>query len=147
MDISQAALSDAEAKLKEKKPAIELWQLDAQQRLPFTLGEFNVIICSELLEHVPDPKAVLENIHKIADTDTRIIISVPIEGPKIFIKKILIKLGLFKILFKDIEENQSEWHQHAFSKNKLTEMSGDLFYTRRHKNICLIHHVARWSKK
>ena len=89
VDISSRALQDAHHLFKSNKRSAEFFQLDAQVPLPFSEGEFSVIICSEVLEHVNKPENVLRNIYQIANTDTRIIISVPTEEIKLFIKKIL----------------------------------------------------------
>jgi len=147
VDISQIALEDAAKRFENQGRFAEFLQLDAQQPLPFSPSEFDVILCSETLEHVPNPRAVLENIHKISTTNTRIIISVPIEAPKVFIKKILSTTGLLKVFFKGIEVRQSEWHLHAFTKKKLHDMSSDLFQVKRHKTVWAIHYVIPLLRK
>jgi len=146
-DISQVALEDAANRFEGRQLLPEFLQLDAQQPLGFSAGEFDVIICSETLEHVHDPRSLLENIHKISTPDTRIVISVPIEAPKIFVKKLLNVTGLFKLFFKGIEMRQSEWHLQAFSKEDLHDISSGLFEVTRDKTVWAIHYVVRLSKK
>lgn len=117
-DISSRALDAARRRLGERA---ELLQLDAERQLPFARGEFDVILCSEMLEHTEDPRAVLRNIRAIAGTDTRIVISVPIEGPKVRIKQLLHRLGLLRLIAGSVEPGQSEWHLHAFSPRMLED--------------------------
>ena len=98
-DISKAALLEAqECANRRHLENVHFRQLDAQEPLPFRRGEFDVIISSEMLEHVNQPRKVIEHIHAIADSNTRIVVTIPLEGPKLVIKKILKKVGLEKRL-------------------------------------------------
>ena len=45
--------------------------------LPFSKDQFDALICSELLEHVPDPLSVLRQIHNVLRPDGKLLISVP----------------------------------------------------------------------
>ena len=141
-DISLNALQDACRLFKSNNRSAEFFHIDAQLPLPFLKGEFSVIICSEVLEHVPDPRSVLENIYRISNADTRILITIPTEVTKLFIKNVLRKLRIFHLLFPGIEENQSEWHIHTFSKNKLFSLNHDLFKISRSTLVWLNHFVA-----
>jgi SAM-dependent methyltransferase len=86
-DISGSALADAAERLSRRQPAAELVQADAQLALPFGRGEFDVVICSEMLEHVAYPAAVVEQLHAIVDASTRVVLSVPLEKPKLALKR------------------------------------------------------------
>lgn len=146
-DISSAALADAAVTAKEKGRALtEFIQHDAEEPLPFTQAEFDVIIASEMLEHVPSPRKVLENIAAIATADTRLVISVPIEKPKLMIKSALRKTGLLGLLFPGIEAGQSEWHLHQFDKRMVTDCCAGLFAIESMKNIWGCHYVALLRK-
>lgn len=147
VDICQIALEDAAKLFESRRRFAEFLQLDAQQSLPFSPGEFDVIICSEMLEHVHNPRAVLENIYSISTVNTRIVISIPIEATKNFIKKVLRTPGLLKVIFKGIEASQSEWHLHAFTKKKLNDISCNLFQVKRHKTVWAIHYVVHLLRK
>jgi 2-polyprenyl-3-methyl-5-hydroxy-6-metoxy-1,4-benzoquinol methylase len=126
-DISTKALAEAAAKFGSNRRPVEFFHGDATKDLPFNKNEFSVIICSEMLEHVSAPRAVLENIVKIASTSSRIVLTVPNERPILFIKKLLSKLRIFRLLLPTIEAEQSEWHLHRFSKLRLIEKSRSLF--------------------
>jgi len=45
--------------------------------LPFATGSFDVVICAELLEHVPDPLPVLREIFRVLAPHGRAILTVP----------------------------------------------------------------------
>jgi hypothetical protein len=51
---------------------------DAEQ-LPFKPGFFDVIVISDILEHVLDPEAVVRGLERIATDRTRIIVHIPWE--------------------------------------------------------------------
>ncbi|NES71365.1 MAG: class I SAM-dependent methyltransferase, partial [Okeania sp. SIO2D1] len=146
VDISGRALKDAQSRLAGQNRQGQFYQLDAQQALPFTSGEFEVIICSEMLEHVENPRAVIENIHAIATDQTRIVLSVPIEEPKVIVKQFLRNIGLIGLLFPGIEEEQSEGHLHAFSPQQLLDLTTNLFKVQRSQKIWGIHYVVLLAK-
>ena len=147
VDISLRALEDAQLQLQKQGRDSQLYQLDAQLPLPFARNEFNVIICSEMLEHVENPRAVLENIHAIANKNTSIVVSVPLENAKLFVKQILRHIGLFKLIFPGIEEGQSEGHLHAFSEKILLDLTSGLFKPKLSKRIWGIHYVVLLEKE
>jgi ubiquinone/menaquinone biosynthesis C-methylase UbiE len=46
-------------------------------RLPYPDGSFDVVTCFEVIEHVPDPNAVIEEIARLLSTDGVLLISTP----------------------------------------------------------------------
>lgn len=141
-DISHAALADAEKLFKSLNLDASFIQGDASQPLPFELGSFDVIVCSEMLEHVPDPRACLANIAAIAGASCRIVLTVPNEKPKLLMKKILKSTGIMRLLMPGIEENQSEWHLQCFDAQKLHSTCQGLVEIEKLKNICGLHWLA-----
>ena len=130
VDISGMALIQAQGRLSSLKRNAEFVQCDATEALPFSKGEFSVIICSEMLEHVEDPAEVIANIVKISTPLTRIILSVPNEKIKIRLKRWLCKIGFMQAFMKKIEMGQSEWHVQVFSKPIFLELIS--------KTLCLV---------
>lgn len=141
-DISRRALEDAARRFAEQGRAVELYQVDALRGLPFEPGEFDVILCSEMLEHVEEPAVVLDHLRAIATRRTRIVVSVPIEAPKVRLKELLHRVGLLERFFPEIEPGQSEWHVHAFSPAMLRELTRDRFETLARKRVLFAHEVA-----
>lgn len=45
--------------------------------LPFPRGVFDGVICSELLEHVPDPRVVLAEAHRVLKRQGRLLVCIP----------------------------------------------------------------------
>lgn len=145
-DISEAALADAASHLASRRPAAELVQVDAQRVLPFAPGEFDVVICSEMLEHVANPRAAVERLHAAVDTKARVVLSIPIEAPKVAIKRMLATVGLLGLLFPGVEPGRSEWHLHAFSRRMLLAVTRGLFRAERSAVVWGCHYVARFAK-
>ena len=141
-DISRCALEDAARRFEQQGRPVELFQVDALRGLPFGRGEFEVILCSEMLEHVEEPAMVLEHLRSLATPTTRIVVSVPIEAPKVRLKALLHRLGLLDRLFPHIEPGQSEWHVHAFSPAMLRDLTRVRFETLARKRVLFAHEVA-----
>lgn len=139
-DISLRALADARERLAGR--GVELFQVDAERGLPFARGDFDVILCSEMLEHTTDPAAVLGHIRALATPDTRIVISVPIEGPKVRAKELLHRVGLLRLIAGGIEPHQSEWHLHAFSPRMLDQLLAGSFTTLARRRVWAAHYVV-----
>ena len=148
LDISPKSLEAARARAAERgQEGIEFGHFDANDPLPYPEGSFDVIICSEVLEHVPEPRNLVENIHRVAGPATRVVVTVPNERPKLLIKRVLKALGLMRILFPGIEVGPSEGHLHNFSKRMLVELVSDLFRVERLRSVRGCHYAARLRKR
>ena len=75
VDIDPAAIAHAQAKY-ETIPNITFETL-ADHRLPYSDGSFDVITCFEVIEHVPDPALVIEEIARLLSKDGLLLISTP----------------------------------------------------------------------
>ena len=146
-DISARALEDAESFFREIGRKAEFGVVDALQPLPFQQGEFDVIICSEMLEHVTNPGAVIANIADICTVKTRVVLTVPLEAPKLVLKRWLERLGVLRFLFPGIERGQSEWHLQAFSRTMLHRLTEPSFISDRVSIVWGCHVVGRFHKK
>jgi len=141
VDISLRALADAQRRFASLRRTVELFQVDAERGLPFAQGEFDVILCSEMLEHTSDPGAVIRHIHGVATPQTRVIISVPHERPKVRLKELLHRLGLLRLV-GDVEPHRSEWHTQEFSPSMLNALLGPLFVIERARMVWATHYVV-----
>ena len=138
LDISSKALAEAKNHLS---PAIKLAEHDITNG-PYSFHKPPAyIVCSETLEHIPDITAAVENLYKSTGKDTIVIITVPIEKYKNSLKKWLVKLGLFKLLFKGIEESLSEWHVQDFSKADILGLLGKYYTILSYDTIWWMHQI------
>jgi 2-polyprenyl-3-methyl-5-hydroxy-6-metoxy-1,4-benzoquinol methylase len=143
-DISKEALKQAQLKLGDK---VMLFYHDMQTDDIPKMPEPNFLICSEVLEHIPNYVKAIESISKIATQNTTVIISVPLEKYKIIIKKLLTKIGLFNVLFKGFENSLSEWHVNDFSKDDICNELNKYFNIQKYKLILGMHHLIVATKK
>lgn len=73
-EINPLALAEA----RRRNPGALIVQADAAA-LPFAPASFDLVICSEVLEHVDDPQALAEALHRIIRPGGHICLSVPNE--------------------------------------------------------------------
>lgn len=52
-------------------------ELGDGERMPFDDGAFDVVLCFETLEHVPNPEQLLEELARVTARDGRVFISIP----------------------------------------------------------------------
>jgi len=130
VDISAFIITKAKQKLGNK---VILFQADAQN-LPFKDRIFKHVICSEVLEHLLDPSASLQEIARVLNHQGIAIISVPNELWINRIKTILIRLGIFGWLlhrkgeYAEMPERmEDEWHLHAFPLEEWLDLFNHFF--------------------
>ena len=138
VDISAFILAKAKQKSSKK---MDLFQADAQN-LPFKDRVFKQVICSEVLEHLLDPSASLQEIARILNHQGIAIISVPNELWINRIKRVLIRLGIFDWLLhrggeygRMPERMEDEWHLHAFSLQEWLTLFNNFFKVTRLRRI------------
>ncbi len=119
VDLSEEAIRRARVKNQEQKNII-LSVADAL-KLPFPNAFFNKAECSETIEHVPEPSKLIDEIIRVTTDEAVIVFTYPNEGLINRIKKILIKVGLFGLILKEIPKIQ-EWHLHFFDFNKFNSL-------------------------
>jgi ubiquinone/menaquinone biosynthesis C-methylase UbiE len=116
VDISEFILHKARKKLVKE---VYLFQADAQN-LPFKNQALEIVICSEVLEHLLDPSESLKEVARVLSNQGTAIISIPNELLINRVKGALIRLGIFDWLFRRQGEYrempkkmEDEWHLHS----------------------------------
>jgi len=75
IDLSQAVLDVAELHALEGKLAIEYRAIAAEELAAARPGSFDLVTCMEMLEHVPDPAAVLAALGSLVKPGGHVIVS------------------------------------------------------------------------
>lgn len=125
LDISRIALNKAEQYVERKKINAVLQFGDAQ-RLGMT-ETFDKIFCSEMLEHVPDPRRVMKNIYKALKPKGVLVASIPDERRVRNIVSFLRVAGLLRFLHAARKSEAYEWHLHEGDMNFIKDISQGLF--------------------
>ncbi len=93
-------------------------------------------MCSEVIEHVLEPREVLKEISRVMKDDGILSLSIPNEDVINSTKKFLKKTGLIKMIdkSKDTEgwelaakDNLDEWHLHSFSLQLAEKFANGIF--------------------
>jgi ubiquinone/menaquinone biosynthesis C-methylase UbiE len=138
VDLSGPILNKAKRRMNKKA---FLLQADAQN-LPCQDQIFERVICSEVLEHLLDPSAALNEIARVLKNQGIAVVSFPNESLINRIKTLLIRLGIFKWLFQEKgnyrampEKMEDEWHLHALPMREWLNLFRKLFRVCRMKRI------------
>jgi SAM-dependent methyltransferase len=70
-EIAEAAVERARA------TGVEVRLIEPDGTLPFGHGEFDLVWCSEVLEHIPDVAAALHEVRRVLKRDGRLLLTVP----------------------------------------------------------------------
>ncbi len=154
IDISALLLLKAKERLRGNAFLI---QSDAQS-LPYKGQTFKQVICSEVLEHLLDPSAALNEMARVLSTEGVAVVSLPNESMINRIKSILKWLGLFKWLFqrkgsysKMPENMQDEWHLQTFTWKEWLNLFKKFFRVTRVRKIPFfwipLRYVVRLEKR
>lgn len=129
LDISESMVAKSKARLGERAQIV----LADAQEMPFAQASFDKVICSEVLEHLPDPGLVLAEIARILKPHGFVIVSVPNEPLINFLKDALRRLRLYGLVSGRLGGYRSpvcmdeEWHLHTFDLRLLLDISRPLF--------------------
>ncbi len=117
LDLSDFLLDLSRKKLKNHRGAHVL--KGNVETLPFAASSFDRVACSEVLEHVQNPAAVISEIHRISKPGARVVLTVPNEELINFTKRIVILFRLKKWFAGDYP--MSDDMLHAWHKTEIEE--------------------------
>jgi len=128
-DISPSALNIATT----RNPGAE-WIRCNLQYMPFADHSFDKICCSEVIEHVLDPTAVLRELHRVIKPDGRLVITIPNERNMNRLKDVVLQSAWGRYVFPKIP-TRTEWHLTEYSPALLLNQLETLFGVQRTKTL------------
>jgi 2-polyprenyl-3-methyl-5-hydroxy-6-metoxy-1,4-benzoquinol methylase len=120
IDLSTTMLGRARRRLGDE---VELTRGSADS-LPFGDGTFDVVLCTEVLEHTTDPAAVVTELLRVAGPDGCVIVSVPNETNIDRAKRVLNGIPLLRRMLRSLASEGNEWHLHHFDLAGLRAIVG-----------------------
>lgn len=131
IDLSDGLLKKAKDRLGCRA---KLVKADAAA-LPFDDGHFSVVYCTEVLEHVLDPVAVLKEMRRVMRKDGVCVVSIPNEALINTIKKVALNnpvgrkfLGEKDDTYHASKKMDDEWHLHSFDMKLLESVILGIFH-------------------
>jgi SAM-dependent methyltransferase len=96
--------------------------------LPFADGAFDRVFCSEVLEHVLEPEAVVREMRRVLAAGGHAVVSVPNEALINRVKGVVFKLPLGRRFlggsdggYQVSQKMDDEWHLHEFDRARLQQ--------------------------
>ncbi len=108
IDLSPTMVEKAKRRLG---PDVRVLQGSAET-LPFDDGAFDVVLCTEVLEHVPDPRRVIAELVRVAGPNGRVVVSIPNEVIIDRVKRLLRRTPLVRSALRTLASEGNEWHLH-----------------------------------
>lgn len=88
----------------------------AAETLPFDDASFDVVICTEVLEHTREPGAVIGELMRVAAPGARVVVSIPNEANIDRAKRVLRSIPLLRKFLRTLADEGNEWHLHNFDR-------------------------------
>lgn len=104
IDMGEAPLNVARLHSLESGVAVDYQQITAEQLAQQRAGEFDIVTCLEMLEHVPDPASVVSACAKLAKPNGHIYFSTINRNPKAYLFAIIGAEYVLKLLPRGTHE-------------------------------------------
>lgn len=121
IDLSETMIARSRRRLGD---GVTLLRASAEQ-LPFDAHRFQVVLCTEVLEHTRDPGLVLRELMRVASPEGRVVVSIPNERNIDTAKRMIRRLPGIRRLLRTLAAEGNEWHLHSFDRQRLREVARD----------------------
>jgi SAM-dependent methyltransferase len=124
IDISEVQIEENAASM----PEIRFLQHDVAEPFPFADESFEVVWCSEVMEHLFNPLFAMQEMHRILNPGGKLLVTVPYHG---VLKNMLITLFRW-----DEHFSPSNPHIRFYTKNTLEGMAREAGFGSVHTRTC-----------
>jgi ubiquinone/menaquinone biosynthesis C-methylase UbiE len=118
LDLSPRMLERARGRLGEHAVLVR----GSADALPFAAGSYDAVICTEVLEHTPEPAAVLRELVRVAGAGA-VVVSIPNEAMIDRAKRLIRRLPLVRNWLGRLAGEGNEWHLHHFDLPMLRRLA------------------------
>lgn len=121
IDMGESAINVARLHALESELTIDYQVMTAEQMADTAAGQFDVVTCMEMLEHVPDPVSVIEACRKLVKPGGHVFFSTLNRHPKAYLLAVLGAEYVLNMLPKGTHDYQrfirpselARWCRHA----------------------------------
>jgi ubiquinone/menaquinone biosynthesis C-methylase UbiE len=139
LDLSDTMIAQARERVRGRR-GFEVMKGNAES-LPFPEAFFHRVACSEVLEHVLDPWAVLQEIHRVAKPDARVVVTLPNERLINLTKRAVLLLGLKRWIaggYDMSDDMLDEWHRSEITLGWMRRVCRGRFRIVEHRSVPFI---------
>ena len=119
IDLSPSMLARARRRLGDSVTLLQ----GAAEQLPFSNGSFDIVLCTEVLEHTVAPELVLRELVRVAAPGARVVVSIPNEAAIDRAKRTIRRLPIIRTLLRTLAAEGNEWHLHNFDRAQLQRIA------------------------
>lgn len=95
-------------------------------QLPLPNETFDKAVCSEVIEHVSEPRRVLVELHRVLRPSGKLVLTIPFEARLNLVKDAILQRGWGRRMFPNIPI-RTEWHLSDYSPHMLLQQISGLF--------------------
>jgi len=106
IDMGERPLKIAKLHALEAELSIDYQQITAEEKAEQTAGEFDVVTCMEMLEHVPDPASIIKACSELVKPGGDVFFSTLNRHPKAYLVAVLGAEYVMKMLPKGTHDYQ-----------------------------------------
>jgi ubiquinone/menaquinone biosynthesis C-methylase UbiE len=119
IDLSPTMLARARRRLGHSVTLLQ----GAAEQLPFPDASFDIVVCTEVLEHTVAPERVLRELMRVAAPAGRVVVSIPNEAAIDRAKRAIRRLPVIRTLLRTLAAEGNEWHLHNFDRGALERIA------------------------
>lgn len=119
VDLSPAMLTRARARLGADVRLLR----GSAEALPLDDATCDVVLCTEVLEHVPHPGRAIAELMRVAAPGARVVVSIPNERNIDRAKAMIRALPILRGVLRTLAAEDNEWHLHRFDVALLRQVA------------------------
>lgn len=120
LDLSTTMLERARRRLGG---SVRLLRGSAEQ-LPLANASYDIVLCTEVLEHTQHPEQVINELMRVAAPGARVVVSIPNEANIDRAKRFIRSVPILRTVLRSLAAEGNEWHVHQMDLADLRRIGG-----------------------